>query len=297
MLCGWRVRSEVPLPELPPWSGADRPFDIEIRLGKVADHIDDSVYSSAFLEIARDGSCRFEVEAVGRFLVTAGRSVVVDRNPSGDLASVRLFLLGSVLALLCHQRNVLPMHASAVAVDGKAVLFLGEAGSGKSVLAALCAQAGYRIIADDVCAVEWLADGRAVILPGAPRLLLWRTALDVLNLPCDPMQRVRPELEKYSLAGTGVDDAVPIGMIYQLVIADGLETPVPISQTSDPLNPHGFLHYTKLAQHILGVPALRGRVERFATSAPFYTLRVGRSVEQTVLASRFAITHFSGEVS
>ena len=33
-LCGWRVRTDVPLPELLPWTGdAGHPPDIQIRLG------------------------------------------------------------------------------------------------------------------------------------------------------------------------------------------------------------------------------------------------------------------------
>ena len=281
------------LPDLVPWVGSDRAPDIHIRLGAVPGRLGDVVHGNAFLQIAGDGTCRFEVPAVARYLISAGRHIVVEPQPNGDAASVRLFLLGTVFALLCHQRGVLPVHASCMAIDGKAVAFLGEAAMGKSVLAAVLARDGHAILADDVSAVEWAADGTAMVLPGAPRLLLWRRALADLNIAFDSCPRARAGLEKYVLSGPGHPGALSLGVVYELDVSAPPSEPKPIPYATAIRNPHASIHCTLLARHLFGARGLLDAGARFAASAPRYSLAVGRNVAQTATAAQFVIRHLA----
>jgi hypothetical protein len=77
-----------------------------------------------------------------------------------------LGLLLSVLPLSLPLFGLEPMHASAVAADGRALLLLGASGSGKSTLASHLAGLGWRFLADDACAID--AAGR--LWPGPPLL-------------------------------------------------------------------------------------------------------------------------------
>jgi hypothetical protein len=117
------------------------------------------------------------VEEVARFAVTEGSTIRYSPVPGTPERNIRLFLLGSAMGLLLHQRNLLPLHANAVEIDGCAVAFMGESGSGKSTLAAWFHDQGHRIIADDVCVIQFDPTGTAVALPGLPRLRLWRDVL------------------------------------------------------------------------------------------------------------------------
>ncbi|MEM8972460.1 MAG: hypothetical protein AAGD43_10410 [Pseudomonadota bacterium] len=69
-------------------------------------------------------------------------------------SQVRLFLVGTAWGVLCHQRSLVPLHASAVACDGGAMAFAAPAGTGKSTLAAALALRGYPLVADDVCVIK-----------------------------------------------------------------------------------------------------------------------------------------------
>lgn len=71
-------------------------------------------------------------------------------TPPQDIA---IFIIGTVFGLLLHQREQVVLRASAARVGGKAVLFCGASGAGKSPLAAALAQCGYPLITDDVCAL------------------------------------------------------------------------------------------------------------------------------------------------
>jgi hypothetical protein len=168
---GLRVRSELPLPELFPASGSGDP-DVVIRLGTI-----DEPPSRRIVEVVEDGLL-FAIREAGRYRAANGREIVIDPIPGIPDRNVRLYLLGSVFGALLHQRGLLPLHANAIQIDGKAVAFMGESGSGKSTLGAWFHDRGFPIIADDVCVVRFDADGRAMALPGLPRLRLWQEALE-----------------------------------------------------------------------------------------------------------------------
>lgn len=51
------------------------------------------------------------------------------------------------------------VHACGVQVDGAGYLFVGESGCGKSTIAALSHQTGYRVLNDEICLVEFGPDG------------------------------------------------------------------------------------------------------------------------------------------
>ena len=104
---------------------------------------------------------------------------------------VVLFLMGSVMGALLHQRDYLPLHGSAIKTENGAALFLGTSSIGKSTIAAGFQKRGYPILADDLCAVAMDKDSRAIVLPGFPRLKLWADALKKLEVPAADLLRVR----------------------------------------------------------------------------------------------------------
>ena len=72
-----------------------------------------------------------------------------DPAPGRDLyeSDVRVFLLGSCIGALLHQRGILVLHAGAIHTDKGAVLFTGPWGIGKStLLAASCCAADARSV-------------------------------------------------------------------------------------------------------------------------------------------------------
>lgn len=175
-LYGLRVRSALECPALRP--GSDGPPDVTIRYGPVAGESSDRVIAQP------DGPDAFllHIPGVARFRVVAGREIVVDRAPESADAAVRLFLLGSAMGALLHQRGITPIHGSAVDTGHGGLIFSGPQGHGKSTLAAAFAQRGYPLLSDDVCPLT--ADAGSVWLhPAWPRLNLLPDALDRLEIP------------------------------------------------------------------------------------------------------------------
>lgn len=116
----------------------------------------------------------------GLALVSRDGTRVVSAPPPLSPWRWQRFLVGRVipLAALLHGYEVL--HASAVAINGRAVGFAGASGAGKSSLALGLALAGAPVVADDVLSLA-AEDSRVVAYPGSGVMSL-RDAADPLAL-------------------------------------------------------------------------------------------------------------------
>ena len=117
---------------------------------------------------ATNGKLLLVVPDIAKYLISHGDTVIIDHHPDADDDELRLFLLGSAIGALLHQRDFLVLHANAIVVDGGAVLFMGKSGVGKSTLAAAFNQLGYPIAADDICAID-AGKEQPLLYPGFPR--------------------------------------------------------------------------------------------------------------------------------
>lgn len=197
-LCGWRVASEVPLTGVPPWRGDDRAADIIFTLGPVPDRLQDLILDQPPVQLSADGSCRFAVPDVATYLIDpAGCRVVIDPAAGASMQDIRIFLLGTVLGILCARRGILPLHAACVQVGDGAVALAGASGMGKSTLAAAFIRRGYRILSDDVTALEVDGDSRVLVRPSLPRLKLCPDAMDRFVMSADGADRALRDAGKF----------------------------------------------------------------------------------------------------
>jgi hypothetical protein len=213
---GLCIASEPALPELDRCAPPEGGPDLDIRIGDLPETPDPSEGwrpISPFVHVA-EGRFRLDIPGVARFTVEDGSRVRVAPQDGIDAASVRVFLLGSVLGAVMFQRGFLVLHGNAIDIGGQAMVCLGPSGTGKSTLAAAMAARGYPVLADDVVPVD--ADCAAV--PGFPRIKLWQDAAERLDVATDGLDRIRPGLEKFNLPLRTAfrDMPLPIRWIYLL---------------------------------------------------------------------------------
>jgi hypothetical protein len=190
------LRSSLDLPELVPVAG-DADADVQIELGTVSDP---GGGQEGLVSV--DGALLLVVPGVARYRIENGARIVVDPLPGAPAANVRLFLFGSAFGALLHQRGLLPLHANAIEIERKAVVFMGTSGEGKSTLAAWFHDRGYRIVADDVCVVRVRTDGRVYTAPGQQRLRLWKESLVATGRDSSAYERSfagRDDIEKFDV--------------------------------------------------------------------------------------------------
>ena len=208
-LFGLNLRSELDLAGLAPTIEADQ-ADVEIAYGSVpgSDH---HGYR------ATEEGTLLAVAKVGRYLIREDR-ILIDPAPGASERNVRLFLLGSAIGALLHQRGLLPLHANAIDVGGRAVAFSGHSGAGKSTIAAWFHDRGHNILADDVCVIGFDEAGRALAYPGIPRLRLWREALEASGRDTRAYARSFDDTDKYDVPTLSEAEAepLPLAAIYLL---------------------------------------------------------------------------------
>lgn len=182
------------------------------------------------------------------FLVQKGRTIVIDPLPEVEERVLRLFVLGPVLAVLLHQRGRLVLHASAVAIAGGAIAFLGDQGWGKSTMVAALYARGHRVVADDVTAIQVDPD-EPLVFPGFPQLKLWPQVVGLLGEEPESLPRLGPHIEKRA---SRVDyrffsSPLPLRRIYVLAEAETMRV--------ERLDPQEAL--VELIRHTYGARSLK----------------------------------------
>lgn len=110
-----------------------------------------------------------------------GEGIVIERPDGGDPDEEALWLNGSVYAGVACLNGFLPLHASAVAVDGRVIAFTGPTGAGKSTLAAGLGQHGLQLFCDDTLLIDLYSTAGLVAMPGHKRLKLLPDALGLAS--------------------------------------------------------------------------------------------------------------------
>lgn len=215
---GFRLGSTLLLPELAPAEAPDdaRPI-VPVRLAELPATLPGGRAAEHNLQIAGD-DVMLSIANAGRYLVRGGREILVDPAGADSERRTRLFLLGSALGILCHQRGLLPLHANAIVAAGGAVAFAGSSGVGKSTLAAHFARAGHEVLCDDVCVIGFDEADRPFAWPGLPRLKLWGDAAATFGHDRRDLDAVIEGLDKYHvpLAGDGAARPIPFHRLYVL---------------------------------------------------------------------------------
>jgi hypothetical protein len=193
---GLDIRSCIACPELIP---SQRHGEVIFRYGTVPETLESPIYRNQWYQAA-PGRFLLLLPDIANFLIQDGREIIIDPAPGASETEVRLFLLGSAMGILLHQRGLLPLHASAIKLpQGGAALFAGHSGVGKSTLAASFHQRGYKVLTDDVSVISVHPDGTPFLWPGYPEIKLVQDAVEKIGESLEALPRSRTLAEKYSL--------------------------------------------------------------------------------------------------
>lgn len=235
---GLTLAADRPVPGLPALSQAAPP-DVSLCLGQLPDGAAEAASSwpvtyrttdapgalvaNLVVRTAPAGSGTFFVYADGtRFLVEGEQAVFADWPSSLGTRNAATYLLGPVLGWALRRRRALCLHAGVTTIDGRAIGFLGDCGSGKSTTVAAFAAAGCAALSDDMLVMS--AAEPLVVQPGYPRLRLWAgDATHALTGGAD-LPRLAPEVEEWDKRYLALDGAGrsfdacprPLGALYVL---------------------------------------------------------------------------------
>lgn len=270
-LYGLNLCSDFPLTGL--WAGTGH-HDITIRQTTFPQPEWQQGKYGLWYAIAED-TVYYRWDTIGRFRITGGREILVDPDPGVEPGQLQVFLLGGVLGMALHQRQLFVLHASAVATPAGVAVFMGDSGWGKSTLAAGLHTRGFTLLSDDIVAVR-LDTGNFDVYPGIPECKLCEDALSLLGQTFSSEQYRIPMEEKvlHRMPCDREHDPLPLARIY--VLSGALETrivPIPPAAAAMELVRHTYgvtiLHRFDKAGHFQRAVTVAARVPAFRFERAF----------------------------
>ncbi|MEO6387292.1 MAG: hypothetical protein ABIT16_04705 [Croceibacterium sp.] len=159
------------------------------------------------------------------FLIALDDRIVISRPiPGLSAAALRDLYLNQVVPMIRSHQGELIIHASVVAIDGRAVGFSAPSGSGKSTLAAAFARTGVPFLSDD--GVSLIRQGDVFLAePSRPSFRLWQDseAAVVLGRPVPDDCDDEKSLIAADEALPYMDKPLPLAALYFLGAGDSAE--------------------------------------------------------------------------
>jgi hypothetical protein len=246
---GIRIETDVPLPGLVV-DGRAVPADLRIWLGSVPTWVEDALTlprvpcpkadfaGSRLVHALGDGGTEFFHVAYAdgtEFVVShAGDRVFGRWQPPLTLEDTLAYLVGPVLGITLRRQGRTCVHASAVAWNGRAVMFVGPAEAGKSTTAAAAVMRhGARILTDDIVALR--RSGRKYFVEAGPAgLRLWNSSVRLLFGDESALPLLTPNWDKrYLDASPRFSVAAPLERICFL---GGLSSPTSGARSLSPVS-------------------------------------------------------------
>jgi hypothetical protein len=137
------------------------------------------------------------IGAVADFEVRNGQQISIWPAAGATHKDIEIFLFGPVWATLCHQRGLLPLHASAILADGRITAFAGRSGAGKSTTAALMHSLNYQVFSDDILPITFDENSEPGAWPYIRRLKLQGDSILQLDLTAGESVSERLDRDKY----------------------------------------------------------------------------------------------------
>lgn len=193
---GLCISSEFLLPELAQMSELDTQSDVVVRRMDL---------TSDWAQLAKphqkftvsENMFMFHIPDTAIFRIQNGENIDVSVMEGAEEAKIRLYVLGTCMGVLLMQRKILPLHGSAIEINGKAYAFVGDSGAGKSTLASAFLNRGYRLISDDVIAVTLSEDHIPMVMPAYPQQKLWQESLTEFGVETSSLQAIFDRETKY----------------------------------------------------------------------------------------------------
>jgi hypothetical protein len=123
--------------------------------------------------------------------------IVCHQHDESATELVELYFLSLLCGFWLESRGNVVLHASAVSVDDRAVVFLATNTGGKTSLATSLMRAGHPLLTDDFLAVSVPEDGEGALgHPGFPQMRMWPDLADHFIGAHEHLPHVLPDIRK-----------------------------------------------------------------------------------------------------
>lgn len=187
--------------------------DVAVNRVPKTQTIAEPLYSNKWMSI-NESEFSMQIDKVGTFYARGGKVAEYSPAKNASIPNIELYLNGSVFGAILHQRQILPIHGSSFAKDGRGFIISGESGAGKSSLTTAFCLNGDDFLTDDVTPVVFKND-EPQILPYSDRIKLWEDSLSQFKKKSGSLQKITPDEEKfYFPVSRNSTDKIPLRALF-----------------------------------------------------------------------------------
>ncbi|PWV90639.1 hypothetical protein DFQ01_14022 [Paenibacillus cellulosilyticus] len=223
---GMRIACCIEMPEL---FACEAPVgeqpDVDVVIGDLTDAWSRYGQQGGYYGFG-EGLFLLYVPGAAIFEVRDGRRITISPFPEADDRTIRLYLLGTCMGMILIQRRTIPLHGSAIVMDGQAYAFVGESGAGKSTLAAALINSGFQLMTDDVIAVSLDSSGGGalpIVHSAYPQQKLWQNSLEKLEMEAGHYRTIYSNKFAVPVADRFYVGTLPLAGIFELGPTDKSE--------------------------------------------------------------------------
>ncbi|PKM66611.1 MAG: hypothetical protein CVU95_10035 [Firmicutes bacterium HGW-Firmicutes-2] len=220
---GINISTEFDLNELIVSTGKT---DLTILKAKVPNFLTGTTQSCAFFQ-AKENEFLTRIEHVGGFYAIEGNKIICEPDQEAEYMSIKMYLYGFLLPVILMQRGRFPMHGSCIDVDGKSIVISGQSGVGKSSLAIAFRMAGYKLVSDDLIALndDWHDD--IYVHYGFPVQKITVDTAKFLNVDLVGLERIPGEDKSIIPLTTEFQkNVIPLTALFEIVTYDEEEVKI-----------------------------------------------------------------------
>lgn len=218
---GFTIQSDFYLPELQVVDVNEEQVEVIIEKADLTTIWSETAKDDQYFVIKKNLTM-FKVDDVAIYSIHEGNRICVSPLDGSVEDQVRLYILGSCMGALLMQRKILPLHGSAVVIDGKTYAIVGDAGAGKSTLAAAFLDRGYKLLSDDVIPVTLSVDRFPIVTPAYPQQKLWREGLNRFGIDSDQLRPIYNRESKFAvpILSQFATGQFPLAGVFELIKID-----------------------------------------------------------------------------
>ncbi|WP_342432756.1 aldolase [Neobacillus sp. FSL H8-0543] len=215
---GFQILSDILLPELPKISSRESQVDIVFEKADLSEIWAKLAEPNRYFVI-NENLILFHIPNLAIYSIQDGNRVIVSSMEGSNEDQVRLYLLGTCMGALLMQRKVLPLHGSAIEINGKAYAIIGDSGAGKSTLASAFLNRGHQLISDDIIPVSFTEANIPIVTPAYPQQKLWQESLQAFGLESDHLRPIVDRVTKFAVPvhSQFVSKQLPLSGVFELV--------------------------------------------------------------------------------
>ena len=174
---GLNIVSDLEFPELLP--ALFDQTDVTILIGNVVlpGHGRTIIWGDYTIEL-HEKEVYFDVKGIATYMARDGEKIWVHVSAGQkDHRTIRIYILGTIMAAILLQRKRLPLHASAILMKGEVMLISGDSGAGKSSTLSGLVKRGCKVFSDDIVVI----DSEGLACASYPMIKLWEDTQEKLN--------------------------------------------------------------------------------------------------------------------